>query len=72
MAYNPADYHLKTVVDQALLRISNIAVDRVISIGGTSSSNGLYGRRRGMNSEIKLEISIEWCSYRDLNLRSKE
>ena len=36
MTYNPADYHLKTVVDQALLQFRNIAVDRVImlSIGG--------------------------------------
>ena len=36
MAYNPADYHLKTVVDQALLQFRNIAVDRVtmLSIGG--------------------------------------
>ena len=36
MAYNPSDYHLKTVVDQALLQFRNIAVDRVtmLSIGG--------------------------------------
>ena len=36
MAYNPADYHLKTVVDQALRQYRNIAVDRVtmLSIGG--------------------------------------
>ena len=36
MAYNPADYHLKTVVDQALRQFRNIAVDRVtmLSIGG--------------------------------------
>lgn len=36
MAYNPADYHLKTVIDQALRQFRNIAVDRVtmLSIGG--------------------------------------